>query len=396
MFVEDVFNDQNILLLSANLKISAHSQIEHLRNQGVRNLYINLSKGSDVSPAPSSAPKQSIAPMPVTAAALPDTEREIKYYKELKHAVDVHHRTLETARSVLVAIRNGQDFNLTSIEKSAEGIVESIINNPDALISLCQIKGYDEYTYVHSVNVGVLMASFAHLMSHESDKILEAAMGGILHDIGKMRVPEPILNKPGKYTAVEFNVMKKHPEYGIDIIKDKTSLSDVTRSIIIQHHERFNGSGYPRGLSGESITVLGLMSAVVDVYDALTSERVYRAAWTPQKALALIYQGCDKDYHRDIVERFTRHLGIYPVGSFVRLKSGAMGVVTKVESGHLLAPCIAMVFDESGKRLTDPVEFDLSTKQLQEGGDRYKIDISLNPRAYQVELKDYLPAGRIE
>jgi putative nucleotidyltransferase with HDIG domain len=385
MFVQDVFNVNDVLMLSTNSLISQPSQVESLRHQGVTALFINVQKGKDVP-----------AQQDVTAGDAPDPrKREEEYYKELERAKIVHRKTIETAREVLDSIRKGASFSVDKVEKAAESVVESITRNPDTLISLSQIKGYDEYTYTHSVGVSVLVTSLANAMGYEGDKLLEACVGGLLHDIGKMRVPESILNKPGKYTEWEFNVMKKHPEHGFDIIKNKKKVSDISKTVIIQHHERFNGKGYPYGLKGGEISEIGLMAAVADVYDALTSNRIYRAAWPPQKALALIFQGADEEYSRIIVERFTKHLGIYPTGSFVRLQSGEMGVVTRVDRGNLLAPTVLILFDEAGKRLQKPKEYELAQKQKGQDGRRYRVEISLNPKAFRVDVGMYLSEGAL-
>ena len=379
MFVEDVLNKDGVLLLSADNVVTDGEQIETLRNQGVSSLYINIQKGKDT-------------PLKIgeNAPGADPTKREVEYYKELEQAKTIHRKTVATAREALDSIRLGQNFSASKIEEAAQDIVESILRNPDALISLCQIKGYDEYTYTHSVNVSVLSTSLAYSLGYNRDRLLEVGVGGVLHDIGKMRVPENILNKPGKYLDWEFNIMKRHPEYGLSIVNEKKGISEVSKSMIIQHHERYNGKGYPHGLKGQEIAEIGLISAVVDVYDALTSNRVYRAAWTPQKALAFIFQGCDEDYSREIVERFTRQMGIYPVGSFVRLMSGEMGVVVRVDRGNLLSPVVLMLFDVAGNRRTPPVEYDLSLKQKEENGSRFGVEVSLNPRPYKVDVAEYI------
>jgi len=379
MFVEDVFNKEDVLLLSADSIVANNDQISALRRQGVTGVYINTAKGKDV-----------VKKIPETVVSAEDPHREVEYYKELETARGIQRQTLATAKEALDSIRKGRSFSMSKVEEASENIVESILRNPDALISLCQIKGYDEYTYTHSVNVSVLTTAMAYSLGYNRDRLLEIGVGGVLHDIGKMRVPESILNKPGKYTDWEFNVMKKHPEYGMDIVKEKKNISDFSKLLIIQHHERFNGKGYPNRLKGDEIAEIGLIAAVADVYDALTSNRVYRAAWTPQKALAVIFQGCDDEYSRDIVERFTRQMGIYPVGSFVRLASGEMGVVVRVDKGQLLTPTVLVLFNTSGKRLEEPIEYDLSTKQKQSGGAGYTVEVSLNPRAYGVDAAQYL------
>ncbi len=380
MFVEDVFNKDDVLLLSADSVVTSNDQIASLRRQGVISVYINTGKGKDL-PEPVVETKDNAAD---------DPKRADDYFKELEQAKNIQRQTIATAKEALGFIRQGRSFSLSKIVESAQNIVESILRNPDALVSLCQIKGYDEYTYTHSVNVSVLTTSIACSRGYSRDRLLEIGVGGMLHDIGKMRVPETILNKPGKYTEWEFDLMKKHPEYGLDIAKEKKGISDCSKALIIQHHERWNGKGYPHRLKKGEITEIGLMCAVADVYDALTSDRVYRAAWTPQKALAVIFQGCDEEYSRDIVEHFTKQIGIYPIGSFVRLFSGEMGVVTQVDRDRLLAPKVLILFDALGKRLKKPVEYDLSQKQKGSGGKYYNVEVSLNPRAYGVDIADFI------
>ncbi len=380
MFVEDVLNARDVLVLSANSLIWDQSQIDALKRQGVQSLFINTEKGRDIL----------VDEKPLAPVTIDPKKREDDYYKELEKARVVHRQTLETAREVLDSIKKGVTFSMEKVEKAAENVVDSIQRNPDTLISLSQLKGYDEYTYTHSVGVSILVASLANSMGYSGELLVQAGIGGLLHDIGKMRVPESILNKPGKYNDLEFKIMKKHPEHGLDIVKDKKKFSDISRTIIIQHHERYNGRGYPYGLKDNQIAEVGLIAAVADVYDALTSNRVYRAAWPPQKALALIFQGADEDYSRRIVELFTQHLGIYPAGSFVRLVSGAMGVVTRVDRGNLLAPTMVVLFDESGKRLEKPYECELAEKQKGVDGKNYHVQISLNPKAYRVDVGAYL------
>ncbi len=377
MFVGDVFNEHDVLLLSSNTLIDSPEQIIRLRNSGIHHLQINLRKG--------------IAPIRTASAAEEEShQRELEYYKELPRALEIRQETLSAAKDALLAIRKGRVLALDKIENAAEEMVQSILRNSDALISLCQIKGHDEYTYMHSVNVGVLVASLAHAMNYHSNELLHVGIGGILHDIGKMRVPEQILNKPGKYADWEYEIMKQHPEHGLSLIEDKKNIPQLSRLIVIQHHERYNGKGYPYGLCGTQINEVGLMAAVADVYDALTSDRVYRAAWTPQKALALIFTGCDQDYSRSVVERFTRMLGVYPVGSFVKLGTGELGVVTRVEPGKLLAPIITVLFDPTGARLATALEYDLSELQKSPNGAQYKIEVSLNPKAFRIDVSQFI------
>jgi putative nucleotidyltransferase with HDIG domain len=379
MFIEDAFDENGLFLISAGHLIEDQRQIERLKSRNVKSVFINDKKGL----------KHPTEPRFETTAAS-KVEREKAYYQELQRAKEVHSLTVQTVHETLNSLRVGKSFSSESVKVAAEEIVSSIVRNPDALISLSQIKGYDEYTYTHSVNVGIIAASLAHFMGYHGEDLLHIGMGGVLHDIGKMRVPESILNKPGKLTSVEFGIIKKHPQDGLTFVQGKKDMSEIVYRIIAQHHERFNGSGYPYGLKEGGINEIGVISAVADVYDALTSDRVYREAWTPQKALATIFQGINREFAQNVVELFTKHLGIYPVGSFVKLQNGEMGIVMRVDHGNLLAPIILILFDDKGSRLKEPLEYDLNAKQQEKGGDEFKIIVSLNPKLYQVQIGDYL------
>jgi putative nucleotidyltransferase with HDIG domain len=376
MVLEDVFNNEGVLLISSQVEVTSFEQIEVLKRRGVSAVYINIRDGIDV-------PIEKLQKQELL-------KREEEYYQELSRAKEVHQSTLEAAKNTLHAVRMGRQFVASEIELVSEKIVSSILRNPDALLSLAQIKGYDEYTYVHSVNVGILLTSVANAMQYNRNNLLEVSIGGLLHDIGKMRVPEHILNKAGKYTEDEFNVMKRHPQLGIDILRSSRTISDVSRLIVYEHHERFNGKGYPRGITGGQISEVGVMAAVADVYDAMTTDRVYRPAWTPQRALATIFQGCDVEFPRRIVEFFTRHLGIYPVGSFVRLGTGELGVVVRVEKGKILAPDILVLYSPDGIRYSEPREYKLAELQAENDRNKYSIKSSLNPKDFNVKISDYI------
>jgi hypothetical protein len=179
-------------------------------------------------------------------------------------------------------------------------------------------------------------------------------------------------------------------------LKDYKGISDFSKTIVIEHHERYNGQGYPKGLRGDSIKEIALIAAVADVYDAMTTDRIYRAAWLPQKALALIFQGCDKEYSRRIVELFTKHLGIFPVGSFVKLYSGEMGVVVRTEKGELLAPDVLVLFSNDGQRLNKPLEYRLTKKQKEVGGEKFRIEMSLNPNNYGVRVEEFIKGDPLD
>lgn len=381
MHITDVVEDDGKLLVSENRIIQNTEQIEELKKKGVVKVRVDSEKGKDVSMGDSQQDSNLENDI---------DKREFEYYKELDKAVEVHRDGLERTTRVLQAIREGKPFSVSEIKKAAEDMVGSIVRSPDALVSLSQLKDYDNYTYIHSVNVAVLTISVAYQQQYSVEKLVEIGMGGLLHDIGKMKVPEYILNKPGKLTDSEFALIKRHPELGIESILEQREISDITRKVVLQHHERYNGRGYPFGIKGERIHEVGLISAVADVYDALTSDRIYKAAWTPQKALATIFSQRDKDYSSKIVEIFTKIMGVYPVGSFVKLATGEMGVVVRIEKRTLLAPDVLILFDKYGKRVKVPYKVELSKKPAEKGSIKHRIEISLNPKAFNVDVGEYI------
>ncbi|MGB7566797.1 MAG: HD-GYP domain-containing protein [Chitinivibrionales bacterium] len=319
-----------------------------------------------------------------------DSNIQVDYFTELDRAKEIHQEANEVVKEAFNSIKNDRWYSEQKVEQLIHAIVYSIVRNPDALLSLTLIKGSEEYTRSHSINVCFLMTIMARALGYSEGSLCEAALGGLLHDIGKMRVSESILNKPGKYTEWEFNAMKKHPEHGFEIVKNKSKIPDLAKAVIYQHHERFNGNGYPQGLKGEAIQEIALVGAVADVYDALTTNRAYRPAVLPNKAIAMLFEGRNRDFSKNIVERFTKQLGVYPVGSFVRLKTGEMGITIRVDKNNLLAPTIHVLFDKEKKRLAKPVEYDLAKMQNQADSADFGIECSLNPKIYRVDVEAYI------
>lgn len=389
MVLEDVIDSSGVLIFSGGRTLKTTHEIEAIKNLGIKTVYINTMQGVDVVPAP---PKDDFIISPVEFE-VPDSEEkrsEDKYFENIEKANFIRNDAITKTKEVLMNIRKTGDIPVKEFYKTSEGIVSDILKNPDALISITQLKGYDEYTYTHSVNVCILITTLAKSMGYSDDQLLEIGFGGLLHDIGKMCIPEKILNKPGKLTESEFATMKRHSLLGFQLIRDKKEISDLSRKIIVQHHERMDGSGYPFALKGPRIHEISSLASVADVYDALTSDRVYKQGWPPQKALALIFRGRNKDYPERIVDLFTKHVGIYPVGSFVELASGAKAVVVYVDNDHVLNPKIKILIDNDGNMLKHPILIDVHLKKRNGEGDVYAIKTSLDPRPFGINPSDYI------
>jgi len=244
-------------------------------------------------------------------------------------------------------------------------VADSVSRNPSALISLARLKTKDDYTYMHSVAVCALMVSLAKQLDMNEEQVREAGLAGLLHDIGKMMMPLDVLNKPGALTEAEFNVIRSHPVWGYQMLKEGGAVPASALDVCLHHHEKMDGTGYPQKLKGEQISVLARMGAVCDVYDAITSTRPYKSAWDPAGSIQRMAQWTGQ-FDPQIFKAFVKCVGIYPVGSLVRLESGRLAVVVDLNPLSLAAP-VVRVFYSTRSKLPVPVQMlDLSSPTVQD------------------------------
>jgi HD-GYP domain-containing protein (c-di-GMP phosphodiesterase class II) len=229
-----------------------------------------------------------------------------------------------------------------------ERIMHSLDNNADAMHSLCRLRRTDSYTYMHCVNVSVLSSMLARYMDMGVQRIRAVGLAGLFHDLGKALVPPLILNAPRKLSVAERLVMNTHPTLGYEQIKDMPSVVPEVPQGMLHHHECYNGAGYPAGLSGHDVSQVGYIVALADIYDALTSKRVYKDGMPPQQALGIMYEMRGKSLHPEMVDIFIRMLGVYPMGSVVKLSDGSLGVVGAVNPDMPIKPMVIRVKDAEG------------------------------------------------
>jgi HD-GYP domain-containing protein (c-di-GMP phosphodiesterase class II) len=285
-------------------------------------------------------------------------------------------------------VRMGREVNLASVNEVVGGMVESLVRNRDSLTSLTRLKSFDEYTFYHSVNVGVLATSLGRHRGIEGDALIRLGAGALLHDIGKVMIPVEILNKPGKFTKEEFEVMKRHPEAGAEILAKTAGIAEETICPCLEHQERGDGKGYPYGKKLPEMSLNGLITQVADVYDAITSERVYHKAKPPYEVLRFLYNlGKSGELDLTIVQQFIQCVGIYPVGSFVELDSGERGIVLSLPPSGLLAPRVLIVFDQNGPVFPPCPVVDLSDPDVKPSR---TICTVLDPAAFGVNPAAYL------
>jgi len=283
---------------------------------------------------------------------------ETSFDAEIREAHKVRGEAEQLVREFLQDARLGRQTDTVKVGATVGRMVDSVFRNMDALTSLARLKSFDDYTFSHCVNVSILSITLGRHMGLERPELEELGTGAILHDIGKMLVPEKILNKPGRLTDDEFTVIKRHPEYGKEVLTSST-IREGAMLIATQHHERYDGSGYSKGLARDDIHPYARIAAVADVYDAMTSNRVYQNGMAPEEALKRLYLMRGTHFEPHIVERLIKCLGIYPIGTFVELNTGELAVVKMVNRSHPMQPRVEILTDRDKRPCKSAFEADL-------------------------------------
>lgn len=368
--------------LSYRFPIRSERDIHRIAELGIREVYIDTELGEDLAP--------SIAPLTDAAephAPWPEVDRatspvRLPLAAELAKAKAIYRQALALVDSLMRSARFGKQLELEQMRPVVSAMVGSILRNPDAMLHAARLKQADQYTFQHSVATATLLIAFGREMKLDRELMEQVGMGGLLHDIGKQKIPLKILNKPASLDAQELALMRRHVEFSCDLLDASRGLSPAVLEVVAQHHERFDGTGYPLQLRGEEISVHGQMAAIVDVYDAITSDRSYHPAKEPSATMRQLLESSNRQFAPDLPSYFIRAIGIYPVGSLVRLESGVLAVVVEQSPDQLLRPRLTAVFDAlTGTRVT-PFEIDLAKPGNSdrivsvENPDHWKIDIN--------------------
>lgn len=331
--------------LRSRFLIHDQQTIDKIVASGIREAYIDSSRGIDVPDAPTQAQVSQQIEAEMKAAVTGEMPMgHVSLADELVRARKIQSQAGRVIRAVMQDARLGRALNMEDVEPLVEDITNSIGRNQSALLSLLRLKTHDDYTFLHSVAVCTLMVTFCKSLKLDAATTREAGLGALLHDTGKMRVPDAILNKPGRFTDAEFEVMKRHPRDGYDILRATPGIGEASLDIALHHHERMDGTGYPERLSGDRISLLARMAAIVDVYDAITSDRCYHVGIPPAEALKKMWEWSKYDFDQTLMRAFISTIGIYPVGTLVRLESGRLGVVTELHTSEILKPSVRVFF----------------------------------------------------
>lgn len=338
-----------------------------IRECGIAEVWIDASKGLDV-PAGIFAPTGNPDILVETIAPVaPVIQEKTSFNDEIKRAAKICAKGKEAVVSMFQEVRMGNAIEAEAAAPLVEEISNSVLRNPGALISLARLKTADDYTYMHSVAVCALMIALARQFGLDEQTTREAGMAGLLHDLGKAMIPPEVLNKPGKLTDAEFDLVKTHPAEGHKLLLAGRGISDLIKDVCLHHHEKVDGSGYPDKLNGETMSLYAKMGAVCDVYDAVTSNRPYKAGWDPAESIKRMAEW-KGHFDPEVFQAFVKSLGIYPIGSLVRLESGKLGVVIEQGEQSLLKPKVKVFFSTKSQAYLKPEVIDIARSQEKIAG----------------------------
>lgn len=309
--------------------------------------------------------------------------------QEMRFAPGIHRQAIEAVRFAMEAVASGIPLDARSCHEAAREVAASVSRNRDALICLCKLHDGDGYHIRHGVGVSVLASAFGDYLALDRKQVTDLALAGLLHDVGKALTPRDLLEKPGKLSGEEYHRLKRHPIESCAVVSGCTTLPGHVLRGIAEHHERHDGSGYPRGLKGPEQSFFGRILALADVFDALTQDRPYKARTLPDKAMSVLYALRGRDFESGLLERFIKCLGIFPVGSLVRLSSGEHAVVSESNPDTPLRPKVTIVFDEDMNPI-HPVQFDLSGRDGPAPAKPVEVTAIVDHRPHGIRAREHL------
>lgn len=353
MFVHEILEQDGKLLVKNRGKVTKPAIVATLRKRGVRKLIIDTSKAF--------TPEEAVEPQPEPAPeTAPEKEPQVAFDDEIARAERIHNKGKGIQNKLLDAVKKGLPFDDKIPREFSRTMIDSIDRNPDALLCLTKIREKDDYLLEHSLNVAILLANFGRYIGMSDGEVEDLAHAGFLHDIGKIRIPDEVLHKPGRLTDMEMNIMKDHVYYGVKVLEETGIPSHLVRTVS-EHHERLDGYGYPNGARGEEISRPGRMLAIADVYDALTADRCYKAGMSSQKALQILLNDAPHKLDKELVQLFIKCMGIYPVGSLVKLNNERIAMVVTQNNDKPLAPVVKVFYSLRGNHYIQPKDIDLTT-----------------------------------
>ena len=339
-------------------------ELAAIHASSIKEVWIDSTKGTDIADGESVVTAAQVdAQAEHDLQAIPTQGRRLESVSaaaEFAHAARICAQGRAAVVTMFQEARMGKTVDTEGAQQLVEDITQSISRNPSALISLARLKTADDYTFMHSVAVCAMMIALARQLGLSDGQTRSAGVAGLLHDLGKAVMPMDVLNKPGKLTESEFSIIKSHPVEGHKLLLAGGVSDVITLEVCLHHHEKMDGSGYPGNFKGDDIGLFAKMGAVCDVYDAITSNRPYKAGWDPAESLRKMAEWASGHFDKVVFQAFVKSLGIYPIGSLVRLTSGRIGVVTEQGRKSLTMPVVKVFFSTKSNMRIVPELVDLA------------------------------------
>lgn len=375
MFVHQILEQKGTLTVKSQGRVISNDVVNVLKKQGVKTLAIDTEKAFD----PSNNSTSSTDNSKPNNSNKAEKAKKVSLENELTRASKLHEQGKAIQKLLLASVQKETPFDASIPKAFSSKLVESVDRNPDALLCLTKIREKDDYLLEHSLNVAVLLANFGKFLGMSEEEVQDLSYAGFLHDLGKIKIPDEILHKPGRLTDSEMDIMKGHVKHGVDYLKE-TDIAQPLIQAISEHHERLDGLGYPAGTKGNDISKAGRMLAIADMYDALTADRVYKAGMSSQRAFSILMNDAPTRLDKSLVQQFIKCLGVYPVGSLVLLSNERLAMVLE-QKGSPLTPLVKVFYSVRNSHYLTPKDIDLSidktvsiTKSVIASD--YKIDVN--------------------
>jgi HD-GYP domain-containing protein (c-di-GMP phosphodiesterase class II) len=361
--------------------IHSREQIAELLEKGVDEVYVDTRRCIQIGPGEGRHEPGKPAFVPL--------KHDVPLFEEIHVSTKLYNRALQIARDAFERARLGRQVELEAIEPSVEDLMGSLARNESATISLTKLRSYGEYNFTHLVNTSVLAMVFGRHLGLSEDDIRNLGIAGFYCDLGKARIPREVLGKRTRLTAPEMDQAKSHLQASYNMLRQAGAVDDRALRGVLEHHERHDGEGYPKGQAGSHISDFGRILAIVDAYDAMTSDRVFMRRKTSLEAFRDMYQNRGKQFAPGYVELFIKCMGVYPVGSFVRINTGQYGIVYDVNYEAPQRPFIKVVFDQKMRPRRAEL-LDLSEPRYAKGKNHLKIVGCYDPLRYKIDVQRFL------
>ena len=378
MYVIAIANQTGAMEIAQTGLVTTRQQVDVLIRRGVLTVKVDLARSKlpgiaqVISPSPAHTASGSARP------AGSGEGRELKIRRLYQEARELQGKFIRHLKA-------GEPIDITPLAAVAEEMVDTMFTHGDAMLCLARIRAKDAYLMEHSMNVAILLANFGRYLGLDRSVLKELTLGGLLHDVGKIMTPDEVLNKPGKLTDEEFGVMRQHVVHSYDILSNTAGITPTMLEVAANHHERLDGTGYPQRLKGEQLSLYTRMSGIVDVYDAVTADRVYKQGMQPTQAFRILLKGIDQHFDAELVTKFIKCMGVYPVGTLVQLSNQRLAVVMQRNEQQPLKPVVKVIYHATQRHYLEVQWLDLARNGGQES-----IESTVDPKEFGINLANFV------